>query len=433
MRRPALVRLFFAAVSAAALAGCGLWDRPFGDEYYDGHNFIASLDFSRFNGEKPGTAAADPAYIAPGAPGAWDWQWRGATGTSGYALAGSPGSLVAGDGEFPYMTLAPLSGAEAAAAGLPPGAPAGASAYRLAVANLLPGGDFESGMITGSTDPAKAQNVITNVTGVAINGQSLQMSISDSGNYVHYALAGLADRTVLPTGTPRKYDFSFMQKGPVYLLGYGSAYPFAEIAQVSAISSVENSFHPNQIELAASPVYFLVWELFNSVPFSDLVIDDLRACRTDIDSGLTLRLRRGDGSPTMVAGDYEFAVWVRDDPAASSQGDATVREPYDARSLTLVMYQPDDPADPGQKQVLGYAIFDRDDAGSGWAPAAAPAGGWRRLAIRFAPGSNFTFRESAADVVIELSVVPGASQNVVDEPGSILVAYPELLFFPDGY
>jgi hypothetical protein len=150
------------------------------------------------------------------------------------------------------------------------------------------------------------------------------------------------------------------------------------------------------------------------------VFDDLRVTRLLIDLGLRIDLSPAACQPGLIPGRYRFSVWVRNDPEASDlELDENARDPYRPRALTLAIRTSTDWGASG-----GIALV-----------IPSPAGGyptWTKVSAEMPAGEILDFQATSSSPVLSLHLY--ATNNYASDgrdPGSILVAQPELNFLLD--
>ena len=123
---------------------------------------------------------------------------------------------------------------------------------------------------------------------------------------------------------------------------------------------------------------------------------------------LRLRLAPLDTTPALESGVYAFRVWVHTDPAAFSD-----MSPYWLDTFSITMSALD------KAELAVDSKIYTASAGAGWVKLTATLS---PHALQFHPE-----QKPQSDQVLELILDLNASQ-----PGSVLLAQPELEFYPDG-
>jgi len=161
----------------------------------------------------------------------------------------------------------------------------------------------------------------------------------------------------------------------------------------------------------------------SSAVTQEVGLDDLRFMRVDIEDAFRLRLLLAPSSvnPTLVAGRYEFSLWVRAPSDALAYDDtariASPSAPFATKRVTLSIRQIAFLIDR-DTPILFQETFNVTDQ-------------WTRLALRMGEGNLDRIDESTEEPVIELSIYPYDRQDI--DAGSVLIADPQLRFFIDGY
>lgn len=390
----------FCAVSASLFlfSSCDLftYKRSFSDEYYGEANFIESIGFDAM------VPVTDP-VADPEDPvtGQWDFAWRYATDWAG----GNP---------YPYMTLTPVADANYETAGasgygstLPDGLSADAPVYRLELANLVTGGDFEG--TTDDTYPPDGWETNLLPTSIptfdgsgSIHGRSLSIDIQKVGEYAKWTLSpsdGIVDPTI-------SYDlfFAWIARDPIAEASKsldinGTPIGLTAEGEVFAIEKVNYSAaDPNQLTIQ-----------YNSGLIS-MIIDDFRVRRSLQKPQLRLLLTPTQTTPKLLNLKYRFSIWMRDDPLIGN-----VPAPYHLDVLEITFKQ------------LQTQVMDSLTVQSGEYQYSAGSG-WRKIEAWVSSEGNPQFDENSPDEVLELIIDLAKSS-----PGRVLLAQPELRAYADGY
>lgn len=393
---------------AAALASCNLID--YWADYKDsGENFIAAQAFD--------TQPLD-LVASYETPGLWTWGWGGSGDAANYG----------------YMTLSPQG---SVGAGGPAGLSSSSLVYLLGLPNLMPAddGDFETGSFSSDwqydVGGTSSQTIVA-----GLHGTSAIRFVLDSNASASFRLNALKDRATAASaqhGYTIRLSYSTLGTLHYSLMDWGS--PFIA---TDAQETLDAATTP--LDLALNPIFDNVTLalpgkglFFGSGSPESATIDDIRVLRKDIVGRYTLRLllRPSDTTPSLRRGYYEFSVWVKKNPGSSFLTEAGAKNPYAARSVTLTMDQLSPslllshvfPVDgsPDPSTVAFYSGQSHD-----------AAGGWTKLVLRqTGDNTNYTFDNSSASPVIELSVSP--TDLTSPDSGEILIAQPELHFYLNGY
>gem|GEM_PF-1041817 len=395
--------------SSVGLSSCdwisSLFPASFGPEYRNSEtNFIDARNLAA-----PPPAADLGSAVALDATGTWDWAWRGRAG------AGNTFEYMSMTSAGPVGTAA-VSGAYTLAAD--------EEAWRLELVNL-------------AGDPYLEGNVGTTPSGWAVDGGGASAAIQAETTTSHGRFMRLSSIQESWAGfdpnvpgfildAPQSYRtnaYSLSAFSPTATMRYTIGdYAIPDFTDPKS-SSLAGQVHTPEIFSASDSNTRFMCALSSTNQTVDL--DDLRIVRFDIkdSSRLRLLLRPVDASPTLVAGQYEFSLWIRRPDGALLYADAARTgasartAPFAASKVMLAMRQigfVDDRIAP----ILFQGTFDVGD-------------GWTRVALRMDGGNLDRFDESSAEPVLELSVYPFDPQEI--GPGSALIADPRLRFFIDGY
>lgn len=376
----------------------------FGPEYFNtSTNFIAAYPLAL-----PPVASDWGAGTALGTVAIWDWAWRGTT-----------------EDDFEYMVLVNpgvVGGTGASDGGFSLGA--SEQVWRLELVNLMPDPDYFEGLPLG---PFAEDGWETGGPGASI--------------------------TVNQTATSRGKELQLQSIGPEWV-GFDPSTLFKtpplDDALYSFYARTTTPAPSYNIETAADSTYdrlgrivrsdilaiedFAILSVDHRLKFGkngngeeqNIVIDEVRAVRTDLTESWRLRLllRPGDTSPSLVPGYYEFSLWVRipDDALTPDDDEGRMDTPeaaLAASSVRLAMTQ--------------LSFLEGSDTPSSVTDSFAVDSTWTRLALRMEPRSNFDrFDEKIEEAVIELSIYPFATNETIDA-GAVLIAAPSLRFFANGY
>lgn len=385
-----LCLVFVVVIVATLITGCDWFTskQVFSDAYYD-NNFIAAIGFDQFEGAN----TVIPASGALSTSGRWDFAYR----------------YQDWDG-YPYMTLAPAStangdpGTTASAFGsVPSGLSADAPVYRLSLANLIEGGDFE-----GTTPMAgwTKDNITSPVSFLDVpSGTSidhvLQMSLSNANHFVEYTI---------PT-TPYVFQTS---------KGYELAFRWDDATEINAdkIKTNGSSTTFDSNDNTASSLFTADADAVNTLQFKtdktlSLSIDDITVKRdTSISSAqLRLLLTAKETTPSLESLLYRFSFWVCEDPQIGA-----IASPYALDTLKAEMLPVD-----------GYSTVTTEPSPDNYTYSSDTAShGWQKMTVSVTNG-NLQFTDKilpVLELVINLDLAT---------PGQILIAQPELSCYPDGY
>lgn len=379
------------AITTILITGCDLFasKQTFSDAYYD-NNFIAAIGFDQFEGANTAIPAAEALPVT----GRWDFAYRYQTW----------------DG-FPYMTLTPASvasgdpGTTASAFGtVPAGLAADAPVYRLTLANLIEGGDFE-----GATPEAgwTKDNITSPVSFLDVpSGTSidhwLQMSLSNPSHFVEYAIPA----TIHTFQASKGYQLAFRW----------DATDAINAINADKITTNGSSTTFNSNDYTASSLFTA--DAVNTLRFAtdktlSLSIDDITVKRdTSISSAqLRLLLTVKETEPSLESLMYRFTFWVCEDPQISA-----IASPYALDTLKAEMLP-----------VSGYSTVTTEPSPDNYVYTNDTASyGWKKMTVSVTNGNlQFTTKTlPVLELVINLDLAT---------PGQILIAQPELRCYPDGY
>lgn len=377
----------FCAVSASLFlfSSCDLftYKRSFSDEYYGEANFIQSIGFDAI---VPVTApVADPEDPVTGQ---WDFAWRYATDWAG----GKP---------YPYMTLTPVAdpnydtaGASGYGSTLPDGLSADAPVYRLELANLVTGGDFEGSDPLANWTWNIADSAFYTFEGSgSIHGYSLSIEMLKVGDKAVWTI-------VLPDNASSAYELYFNWTGDNPVTDVSSAIKVNN-------SSIGLTASNERISFTSMVANTLVFE--NKGQLS-LIVDDFRIKRVLNKPQLRLLLAPNQTNPPLMNMLYRFSVWMREDPLVDA-----IPAPYHLDELDITFKQLQTEEENTMTVQAGeYQYF----AGSGW----------RKIVAWVSSEGNPQFTEEYPDEVLELIL------DLTDSsPGRVLLAQPELRAYADGY
>jgi hypothetical protein len=378
-RVPGFVLL--ALVSALLVSGCNLFSsKQLYDDVYYTANFISGIPFSRFVGADSG---ADPAHPVSGQ---WDLAYR----------------YQDWDG-YNYITLSDsgkLAGDYAAADGLDATAPV----YRLEVVNLIDGGNFESSVenwTTTGTATAVQWTTTTPLFGTGCAKVDLETNAAET--YLSTAHAGFSGfsataayniffRYTSATDTAKIIFDEAISENPTKSITLAAT---GEGVQRDAWYTL-NSGYTHAPEIAICPIN-------SSSTLYNFYVDNFRVGRSG-NMELRLYLKIADTTPALETGTYSFSVWAYSDPLAT-----TVQNPYPVDAFVV-------------KMVSCAGTVSLSTTSANYAAAA----GWQKLTATLDPGA-LQFTEGTLDPVLGLVLDFNQSR-----PGSVLLAQPELRFYPDG-
>jgi len=401
------------ALSCLSLASCdwirNLFPESFGPEYDDPTtNFIVAHAFAQ-----PPLASDHGAIVALGDPAIWDWAWRGRTGNA-----------------FQYMTLSGAGTVGSAASSGAYNLAADTPAWRLELVNLA-GDPYLEGHPNGSTPsgwesynqplapPIPSASIVPSTP--VSHGDFIRLT-SYFGEWAGFDpnQAGfiLDAPGSLPTATyllraQSSLAIDYLIQDPA---GANFGDPKSATPSRGRVSFDEFSVSSAAVRFMTSPKAIGISQQ------SDL--DDLRVLRTDLEAFYRVRLslRPSDTAPPLVAGRYEFSVWVRRPSGALSYDDDLGRRadpvaPFAAKAVTL--------------EIRQVGFLDAQDTPLVFYEAFEVGEGWTRLALRMGSGNLLRFDEASTTPVVELSIYPYDRQD--PEPGAVLLAAPSLSFFVNGY
>lgn len=338
----------------------------------------------------------------------------------------------------PYMNYEQVTGTGYE----PPSDHTAAEVYRLEIKNLIPNGDFE----TGVSPPPGWTLFPGGDTLEVVNSGSGQIS----GNTMHFALNDAADRVDYDTRGANPVTDGFL-KNASYLIRFnyrtnGSlVFEFNDTANsidwwkfyggdnggtnnITLTNLLE--FPPGELKgsfpeqtVGDNVDYYFSFgsmDSNNSGP-QEGYIDNVRLIRTDLTYKLRLDLSyQGDTAEPLISGDYRFSIYVKDDPSAGSNnrltsnrvcigitggGVASVGTTFDESSFSV------------------YRQYYNGLDGEDWS-------NWSKVSVDLVlqiPNSSSR--------VMELSICPtDDSQGSLNmDVGSILISSPSLEMFPDGF
>ncbi len=367
-RAPLILTAVFTA-SVVFLPGCDLFAyKRPFPDAYYTSNFIEGIGFDVFEGDN----TAIPAAASDPVTGTWDFAYR-------YLDWNSFG--------FISMTDTLLS-ASSIDVSVPSGLATTAPVFRLVVLNLISDGDFENVSTDGVWTP----------TADASSTHSTFSPLFGNGNMV--LSAGLNSKiTYTPApviGTPFSVNFTYKT-----FFRYASSDSFIAKADTTDVSF--NNFSKTAIVSFAGtgmmPVFTFQPQLLSSL--ASLKLDNFRLTRSGL---MTLRLLLSPSAtnPALESGVYSFSVWVHTDTSAYID-----RSPFQLDTFTMTM-----------RAVPPASLSAASDVYSA-------SSGWKKMTTTLAPGAlMFT---AVNTPVLELIIDFNNTQ-----PGSVLIAQPELRFFPDG-
>lgn len=371
-----VTRVAVLAAAVVCFAGCSLFQsKQLYDDVYYTANFIEGIQFDRFVG-------ADNAVPATAVTGQWDLAYR----------------YLDWDG-YDYITLT-NSGNTAADFGAGDGLTATAPVYRLEVVNLLDGGNFEAGAETWSPPGAGIGIASQQTAPVPLFGTGcahVNLTALQSITYYSTQHAGFSGFTPAATYNVFFRYFSKTETASVLVNGVSAMTlgPTGDGVKGYAKYTLNNA--------AASAPEFTFKPIDDTSILSELYVDNFRVGRSG-NMELRLYLAIADTTPALESGTYSFSVWAYTDPLAT-----TVQTPYPADAFVVKMA-----ACSGTTNLSTTSV------------TYAAAAGWQKLTATLKPGA-LAFAWNTLDPV--LSLVLDFNQT---RPGSVLLAQPELRFYPDG-
>ncbi len=367
-----VARVAVLASAVILLAGCSLFQsKQLYDDVYYTANFIEGIQFDRFVGaDNP----APSTYVT----GQWDLSYR----------------YLDWDG-YDYINLT-NSGNTAADFGTGDGLASSAPVYRLEVVNLIDGGNFETG-VENWTGTGTTAHWTSTVPLFGTGCAKVDLAPLQSQTYSSMALAGFSGFTSAAT---YNLFFRYLLKTDTasVLVDGDSAItlePTGEGVKGYAKYTLNNGS-------TGAPV-FTFKPIDEKSILSELYVDNFRVGRSG-NMELRLYLAISDSTPALESGTYSFSVWVCTDPLAT-----TVQTPYPVDAFVVKM-----------AACAGTINLSTTSA------TYAAADGWQKLTATLKPGA-LAFVEDSLDPV--LSLVLDFNQT---RPGSVLLAQPELRFYPDG-
>lgn len=404
------------ALAAGLSLSCDLftYKRPFPDAYYE-DNFIADIGFDRFVGDQG--LAAIPVDPLTGAlvpvTGSWDFAYRYDPGWTG---------------DVDYMNLTDLTAATGETAAdfgtVPDGLSATAPVYRLELANLVTGGDFEGGAIGSEwsfgstiTEPDPSRALLAG--GGSIQGTSLQVDFSSSDQFALYSIQDSLSTLVAGTGLDSNalYLFRFTANCASILAALreeglkpidkdtSGLLDFTKVNEDDVTKLISFTFNP-----ATTGTDYLRFQRNND---STLLLDDISLTRSDLNLQLRLRLTHYQSDPNLESFLYRFSYWVNEDVFANPANEA--EEPWRLDVMT------------GDIQAL-YGVPTLPGHQSETYEYDASSTGWQKHTAYFIDKLTLPAQNSKTEAVLELSIDLSASL-----PGRVLIAQPELRCYPDGY
>jgi len=371
--RKFLILASVVTASAVFLPGCDLfaYKQPFPDAYYE-NNFIEGIGFDVF---APAPAPGDPAVT-----GMWDFAYR----------------YLDWDG-FPYMRLTDSLSQANAIGSVPSGLSPTASVYRLELMNLIEDGDFESDETANWSAFTGTTTCVWDSSGAVLSGSgSMELSAQLSSTR-SFSTALITSPSTPAISVTKNYKAFFE-----YKTGTGSFTAEVGGTTTPALSG-ENISAPAFRGTGTPPVFTFAPPTGSS--FDTLFVDNFRVT-IDAEKKLRLLLTPTETDPDLEWGVYSFSIWVHSDndviPADSS--------PYQIDKFTVSL-APGTTGTLSQESSLGTY---------------SPSAGWQKLTATLKPGS-LMFANGSATSVIELILDFNEAM-----PGQVLLAQPELRFYPDG-
>ena len=359
---------------AATVAGCALFE----SKDYPDVDYSASVQFDRFIGSNP----FDPLAVATGS---WDCGYRDAEW----------------DG-YDYLTLA-NTGDTVADYGAADGLDAAAPVYRLEVANLIDGGNFEATAEDWAPATPGSVGTAVRVATSLLFGTACAKIDLGSNETQTYTTQERTGYTGFLTNAAYNLFFRYTSAtdtAKVFVDGVESitASPTGSGVKGYARYTINNGY-------ASAPVITFT-PLDNTTQLYNFYVDNFRVGRSG-NMELKILLTQEDtversGSP-LKSGTYVFSVWARPDPLAT-----TVQTPYPVDAFVVKM------APTAESSLSTTSVTYAEGAG------------WQKLTATLKPGA-LAFEESATGAV--LALVLDFNQT---RPGSVLLARPELVYLADG-
>ncbi len=289
-------------------------------------------------------------------------------------------------GAYPYMTRT-LVGPASSYPPVPSGLSATAEVYRLELVNLISGGDFETsvgGVWLGGGSGSYGR--INNLSMFEAYYMSLNAPVSaDTVTYTPdlTGAPNLSQPFIAYFRYTSTEDFyTQINSGPNQNLSYGTKH------------LVKRSFSGN----GNTPFFTFLPITFKT--FSDLKVDNFRLTRSG-NMELRLLLSPTETNPALETGVYSFSVWVYTDPLAYS-----TKSPYQMDTFQLTL-----------RNTINSKL-------SAEPATYIPSIGWQKIqAILSTKALQFT---TGTEPVLELVLSCNDSR-----PGRVLLAQPELRFYPD--
>ena len=359
-------------LASAVLAGCGF----FASTEYSDVDYTASVQFDRFVG-------SDAAVPAAPATGSWDCGYRYADwdGYSYLTLSGT--GLTVGD----YAT----------ADGLDPGS----TVYRLEVANLIDGGNFEAsgGAWTGAGSAAWWTSTAPLFGSGCVK---VDLDLNESVTYATVARAGFAGFSTTAT-----YNLFFRYTSATdKAMFVVDASPTTQALNPTGAGEKGYARYTINNGYATAPVI-----QFNPIDDTstlyDFYVDNFRVGRS---GNMTLRLLLAPtdtialSGASLGSGTYSFSVWAYSDPLAT-----TVQSPYPVEAFAV-------------KMVAAAGTIDLSSTTATYAEAS----GWQKLTATLEPGA-LTYVDDTTEAVLGLELDFNQTR-----PGSVLLARPELVYHANG-
>ncbi len=386
--RSRLVLAAFAGLAAFSLVSCDLftYKRPFPDEYYTS-NFIAGRGLDQFSGADPASSIpldGNGDYII--GTGTWDLAYRYDTDWDG----------------FNYITRT-LSPNPASFYGTADGLDPSSEVYLVEVKNLIQAGNFETDesaawtATTSGSDTAAATWDTTIVQLFGSGNERLDIDKTCSLTYVTTAAAGFPGFS-----STASYNLFFRYYSQVYSARYNvdgsSTYnSLNNTTAKAAVTYTINNGYASPPEITFSPINDVDATLYN------FYADNFRVGRNG-NMELRLYLTRTQTDPELESGTYSFSVWACPDPDSYDW-----QNPYLMDKFAVKMV-----AGTG----TGYLASTTATYSGG--------SGWRKYTATLKPGA-LTFDDSTKLPVLGLVLDFNSTK-----PGSVLIAQPELRFYPDG-
>ena len=292
----------------------------------------------------------------------------------------------------------------------------GSEAFRLRTKNLFPNGDFEGGSLTGWELIKGATSSTFSISGSAIQGVSLNYTISASTDYIRFPLSNLADGFLPSIPYTFRFDVKYTSTGSDTLSFDTNTDPATDGSYLFKLQKPKEikTYYRYPADYPDSPLlknvsrtagqnlyFFLNTALPDKGDPQIGIIDNIRFLRSDLQYKIRLVLPRTD--PTnpnrlpLPSGSYRFSFYVKQDPDAGSNN------VFPASRISFGIGN-------------AYKTVDASSIGSDWTKV---EGTFNNLQID--PGSTMELWISATD----------STADFYRDCGSILISSPSLEFLPE--